>query len=180
MRSYSRTKNEHGAVLIAALMMLVLLTLLGVSISSTSTMELEIAGNEMRYKENLYRADAAAMECAQILEETAEIDVSTEDDFIIPLTDGEDLEDQGWVRNDDFWEGLYTDGGTDEFTPGTSDPVLDPNGNSRYVAVFIGLPAGEDFESGLREFTIYGRSTGVQGSRSIVRMGYRRVGGMAD
>jgi hypothetical protein len=180
MKQESRLRNEDGAVLVIALMMLVLLTILGISISSTSEVELQIAGNEMRYKENLYRADAAAMECAQVMHETATIDVTTEDDFIIPYTDGLTLEAQGWVRDNDFWEGLYTDGGTDEYMPGTADAVLDPDGNSRYVAVYIGVPPGEDFESGLREFTIYGRSTGIQGSRSIIRMGYRRVGGIEE
>jgi hypothetical protein len=179
MKQESRLRNEDGAVLVVALMMLVLLTILGISVSSTSEVELQIAGNEMRYKENLYKADAAAMACAQIMEETAEIDVNTEDDFIIPYTTGEDLEDNGWIRDDDFWQGLYTVG-TDDITPGTVDAVLDPAGNARYVAVYIGTPPGEDFDSGLREFTIYGRSTGIQGSRSIIRMGYRRVGGIVE
>ena len=164
-----------------ALMMLVLLTILGISISSTSTMELEIAGNEMRYKENLYRADAAAMTCAQRLAQTASIDVNIENDYMIPYTTGLTLEDEGWVRDDDFWEGLYGIG-TDQFIPGMADAVLDPDGNARYMAVYIGLPPGEDFDSGLREFTIYGRSTrgpGIQESKSIIRMGYRRVGGIA-
>ena len=182
MISYQRTRNEEGAVLVVALMILILLTILGVSISSTSTMEIEIAGNEMRYKENIYGADAAAMECAQVLEQTAEIDVTTEDDFILPATVEDDVEDLSWVRSDNFWEGQIVDpdNSTDEFIPGTADPVLDPDGNSRYMAVFIGLPAGEDFDSDLVEFTIYGRSTGGQGSQSIVKMGYRRVGGMAE
>jgi hypothetical protein len=182
MKQESRLRNEDGAVLVVALMMLVLLTILGISVSSTSEVELQIAGNEMRYKENLYKADAAAMACAQIMEQTAGIDISIEDDFIIPFTAGETLETQGWIRDDDFWEGLYADPDnvTDEFTPGTVDAVLDPDGNSRYVAVYIGVPPGEDFESGLREFTIYGRSTGIQGSRSLIRMGYRRVGGIVE
>jgi hypothetical protein len=179
MKQESRLRNEDGAVLVIALMMLVLLTILGISISSTSDIELQIAGNEMRYKENLYKADAAAMSCAQIMEETAEIDVSIEDDFMIPFATGETLEDQGWVYDDDFWDGNMTDG-TDDLTPGTVDAVLDPDGNVRYVAVYAGVPPGEDFESGLREFTIYGRSTGIQGSRSIIRMGYRRVGGIVE
>jgi hypothetical protein len=179
MKQESRLRNEDGAVLVVALMMLVLLTILGISVSSTSEVELQIAGNEMRYKENLYKADAAAMACAEIMEETAQIDISTEDDFIIPFTVGEDLEDGGWIRDNDFWEGLYTVG-TDDITPGTVDAVLDPDGNSRYVAVYIGVPPGEDFESGLREFTVYGRSTGIQGSRSLIRMGYRRVGGIVE
>ena len=146
---------------------------------------MQIAGNEMRYKENLYRADAAAMACAQTMEETPEIDISAEDDFIISFTTGETLETQGWVRTDNFWDGLETDVdiATDELTPTEVDVTpgeVDPHGNPLCVAVYIGVPPGEDFESGLREFTIYGRSTGIQGSRSLIRMGYRRVGGIEE
>jgi hypothetical protein len=179
MKQETLLRNEDGAVLVIALLMLVLLTLLGISISSTSEVEIQIAGNEMRYKENLYKADAAAMACAQIMDETAEIDVTTEDDYIIPFTAGQTVETNEWIYDDDFWDGNKTVG-TDEITPGTVDAVLDPDGNARYVAVYAGVPPGEDFESGLREFTIYGRSTGIQGSRSIVRMGYRRVGGIDE
>jgi hypothetical protein len=179
MKQETLLRNEDGAVLVIALLMLVLLTLLGISISSTSEVEIQIAGNEMRYKENLYKADAAAMACAQIMDETAEIDVTTEDDYIIPFTTGQTVETNEWIYDDEFWDGNKTVG-TDEITPGTVDAVLDPDGNARYVAVYAGVPPGEDFESGLREFTIYGRSTGIQGSRSIVRMGYRRVGGIDE
>ncbi|MBN1833555.1 MAG: hypothetical protein JW896_15745 [Deltaproteobacteria bacterium] len=179
MKQESQLRNEDGTVLVVALMMLVLLTLLGISISSTSEVELQIAGNEMRYKENLYRADAAAMACAQIMEETTTIDMIIQNDYIIPFTTGQTMESQGWVYNDNFWDGNVIVG-TDTLTPGTVDAVLDPDGNSRYVAVYAGVPPGEDFESGLREFTIFGRSTGIQGSRSIIRMGYRRVGGIAE
>jgi hypothetical protein len=179
MKQEFRLRNEDGAVLVIALMMLVLLTILGISISSTSDIELQIAGNEMRYKENLYKADAAAMACAQIMEETATIDMSIEDDYILPFTIGETLETQGWIYDDDFWDGNKIVG-TDDLTPGTVDAVLDPNGNARYVAVYAGVPPGEDFESGLREFTIFARATGIKGSRSIIRMGYRRVGGIVE
>ncbi len=179
MKQESRLKNEDGAVLVIALMMLVLLTIMGISISSTSEVELQIAGNEMRYKENLYKADAAAMACAQIMDETPTIDVNIDDDYIIPFTTGETVENNGWIYEDSFWDGNETVG-TDDLTPGTVDAVLDPNGNARYVAVYAGVPPGEDFESGLREFTIFGRATGIQGSRSLIRMGYRRVGGIEE
>ena len=179
MKQESGLRNENGAVLVVALMLLVLLTILGISISSTSEVELQIAGNEMRYKENLYKADAAAMACAQIMDETATIDVNIDDDYLIPFTTGETIETNEWIYDDDFWDGNKIVG-SDTLTPGIVDAVLDPNGNARYVAVYAGVPPGEDFESGLREFTIFARSTGIKGTRSIIRMGYRRVGGIVE
>jgi len=175
MKQESRLRNEDGAVLIVALMMLVLLTILGISISSTSEVELQIAGNEMRYKENLYRAEAAAMECAEIMAETPEIDVSTLDDYIIPNEEDGDLTYSAAVRDDDFWnEGVDTD----NILPGTA-----ALGNTRYVAYYAGIPHGEDLSGSLREFAIYGRyfdPARPDLGRSIIRMGYRRNGGMAE
>lgn len=179
MKQESRLRNEDGAVLVIALMMLVLLTILGISISSTSEVELQIAGNEMRYKQNIYRADAAAMACAQELDQDPEIDIDADpNDEILSYTQGEALESGNWVRDDDFWEG--DPGDVYGPTPVAVNSALDSSGNTHYIAVFAGIPPGEDFESGLREFTLYGRSTGIQGSRSIIRMGYRRVGGIAE
>lgn len=179
MRQDLRLRNEDGAVLVIALMMLVLLTILGISISSTSEVELQIAGNEMRYKQNMYRAEAAVMAWAQELDQTEEIDIDANaNDEILSFVQGEALENGNWVRDDNFWEGDPNN----EYgpTPDVVDSALDSSGNTKYIAVFAGIPPGEDFESGLREFTLYGRTSGVGGSRSIIRMGYRRVGGIVE
>ena len=61
--------NEKGAVLIVALMILVVLSFIGISASTTSQIETKIAGNDRFYKQDLYFADGAAMECAQIMED---------------------------------------------------------------------------------------------------------------
>ena len=63
--------NEEGSVLILALVMLVLLTLIGISATTTSMIEINIAGNERAYKRNLYSAEAAVMQCAQTMEQTS-------------------------------------------------------------------------------------------------------------
>lgn len=179
MRQDSRLRNEEGAVLVVALMMLVLLTILGISISSTSEVELQIAGNEMRYKQNMYRADAAAMACAQVLDQDPEIDIPADpNDEILSYTQGQALESGNWVRDDDFWEGDPDDAYGP--TPVAVDSALDSGGDTHYIAVFAGVPPGEDFESGLREFTLYGRTSGAQGGRSVIKMGYRRVGGIVE
>jgi type IV pilus assembly protein PilX len=52
-------REEDGSVLVIALIMLVLLTLLGISATSTSNIELQIANNEKNYKKAFYTANAA-------------------------------------------------------------------------------------------------------------------------
>ncbi len=50
--------NQDGSMIVLALIILVLLTLMGLSASNTSTIEVRIAGNETRHKMVLYAADA--------------------------------------------------------------------------------------------------------------------------
>jgi hypothetical protein len=167
MKQRFRLENEDGAVLVVALMMLVLLTILGISISSTSEVEQQIAGNERRYKENLYMAEAAGKECIQIMEEMTldELDPSIVDDWLIPLGDADETD----IRSDSFWE---EDPDTDQIIPGTPNGALE---NTQFVAIFMGDPGGEEI-GGLREYAAYGRTVGIGGSRSIVRIGYLRPG----
>jgi len=68
MQKKSPIKNENGSVIILAMIFLVLLTIIGMSAVDTSIIEVQISGNDVRYKTNFYRAESAAMECAQIIE----------------------------------------------------------------------------------------------------------------
>jgi hypothetical protein len=61
--------GEEGSVLVIALLVLAFFTLLGVSTFSISTMEIRIIGNENIQKHNLYCAEAAAMRCAQDMQD---------------------------------------------------------------------------------------------------------------
>jgi Tfp pilus assembly protein PilX len=78
-KSYMRMKTmkkqfmlcqEQGSVLIVALVVLAVFTLLSVSSTTTTTMQIRISGNENIQKENLYAAEAAAMRCAQDMQDT--------------------------------------------------------------------------------------------------------------
>jgi hypothetical protein len=51
-------KNQKGVSLVIALMILLVLTLLGISAISTTTFETNIAGNERLYNRAFYTADA--------------------------------------------------------------------------------------------------------------------------
>ena len=51
--------NENGSVVVLALIMLVLLTLLGMAVSRTSSIEVQIASNDQQAVDNLYKAESA-------------------------------------------------------------------------------------------------------------------------
>ena len=51
--------NENGSVVVLALIVLVLLTLLGMAVSRTSSIEVQIASNDQKSVDNLYKAESA-------------------------------------------------------------------------------------------------------------------------
>jgi len=57
--------NEEGSVIVLALIILMLLTMIGTSATNTSTLENQVAGNERNYKQNFFKAEAAALQGAQ-------------------------------------------------------------------------------------------------------------------
>ena len=54
----NRLKNQKGVSLVIALMILLVLTLIGISAISTTTYETNIAGNERLYNKAFYTSDA--------------------------------------------------------------------------------------------------------------------------
>jgi Tfp pilus assembly protein PilX len=55
--SIFKSQSEQGSITVIALMILVVLTLLGITISRTSTIDVQIAGNEIPYKKSFYVAE---------------------------------------------------------------------------------------------------------------------------
>ena len=74
MKKQPRFKDEDGSVLIVALSMLVLLTLLGFFVAGIAEVEIQVAGNDRRENEKLYGAEGGALECAEKMQETADLD----------------------------------------------------------------------------------------------------------
>jgi hypothetical protein len=61
--------NERGAVLVAAIMMLAVLMIIGLAATSTTTIELQISGNDKAATQIFYEAESAAYEGAGLLKE---------------------------------------------------------------------------------------------------------------
>ncbi len=61
-------RNEEGSVLVLGMLMLVLLSVLGISATTTSMIETQIAANERIYQETYYVADAGWKDAASWLD----------------------------------------------------------------------------------------------------------------
>ena len=69
-----------------SLCILILLTLLGFFIAAISEVEIQLAGNDRLYKDNLYTAEGGALECAQRMQEAAALVPGTAPTaWLIPL-----------------------------------------------------------------------------------------------
>lgn len=62
-------RNEDGFLLVLTMFVLVVLTLIGISATNLSRIELQIAGNDRVYKETFYQADGGTEVGALLLEE---------------------------------------------------------------------------------------------------------------
>ena len=64
--------NNRGSALVVALLMLVVLTLIGISATTTTTFELQIAGNDKLYKRAFYAADGGTEMGGELIEQNIE------------------------------------------------------------------------------------------------------------
>lgn len=155
-------RSEEGSILIVALIMLVLLTLMGISATKTANVEIQIAGNDKTYKENFYKAEASAMEAIQQMEDT-------------------DLEDSppSWLLSDST-SFVETSIRTESFWnpgSGTAPSAIDSS-NARYYAVHDGIvETGESLDmikTKIHAYRVYGRCSRNNGV-SIIKVGYRKA-----
>ncbi|PHR29007.1 MAG: hypothetical protein COA36_04825 [Desulfotalea sp.] len=62
-------EDEKGFVLVLAMIIMLILTVMGISITRMSTIELQIAGNDRRVKHAFYKADGGTEVAIELLEE---------------------------------------------------------------------------------------------------------------
>ena len=120
----SPLENENGAVLIVSLLILTLLTLIGISATDTSIMEIKISGIDRAHKQAFYNAEAAYPAILPILDDirngmdTAEFTDNTKPNYYPALTfDGN--------PNCDFWNEPLDDGDSTAVDPDITIPSID-------------------------------------------------------
>ena len=144
--------------------MLALLTMIGVSASMSSSVEVRIAGNEMIYKQNLYMAEASVMESTQRLENGGtEMKDLAGSNCPIWLLDLSSLPAPNDITDPSNWTDTYSQVSIDS--------------SSRFLTVFQGIATGSSLDmstSRLYSYRVFGRSTQSNGL-STVEMGYTRA-----
>jgi hypothetical protein len=164
-KSASVLKNEEGSAIVFALMILLVVTIVGLSSSQTTTTELQIVRNEGVHKQNLYLAEGAAQEAIQRI-------------WNISRSDPNQLlkRSPAWLNNDTIdmtdlgnWD---SDGVDEDDTSQVSS--LDEDTSLSVVANGIASGGSLDItsETNIYDFTVYGLGNRNEG-RVLIEIGYR-------
>ena len=159
-KTISILKNEDGSVIVIALLIMALLTIIGISATNTTSIELQIAGNDRIYKQNFYRAEGAAMAGAQSLENETVSNLKTRTPVWLNMPS--DLPDSDNIATSDNWDTTH------------SDQVIDSD--NHYLAVYRGIAPGASMDMTaptVHGYAVYGRSDKHNG-RVIIQTGYKR------
>lgn len=158
MKARALLRTEGGSVAAIALILLLLLTVMGIAVSTTSTIGLQIAGNEKFYKENLYLAEAAALEYAQEMNDDPNLQTNP------------NIKPQGSLTPDNIRDDSYWDQAGNSY----QSPV---HSGTRYIPIYEGIAPGASLDMTkptVHEYGIYARCKRIQG-RAIVKVGYRKA-----
>ena len=174
MEKSSVPNKEDGSVLVVALITLVLLTIIGISASTTSNIEIRVAGNEKFHKMAFYAADGGGETGCELLEQN--------------------IEDRGFdttsvgstnVTNTDFWTNLEEPTAADVQIPnvGGSQVSLRYNGNSelstggaiQLIAGYEGKGKGAGGSGAFMVFNVRSRSTGISNAEAAILTRWRHM-----
>jgi Tfp pilus assembly protein PilX len=161
MENKSLLANEDGSIILIVLMVLMLVTLMGVSSINTSTIEMQIAANEKGYKKNFYVAEAAVMEGLQ------RMDLAPAED--LKLNQSTTL---SWINTPNYE--VDVNDATDVATHAGAAST----GSSIYYASNQGFTTGTSLgmtgPSQLYTFEVHGVLDRGTGGRSHIEVGYKR------
>ena len=165
LKPTSILNNEEGVVIIAALMVLVLLTLVGIASTHTSNTEIKIATHELIYQRNFYAAEGATLEALDVMES---------------LTDPDATYDWLWENPDTFTDTMLYESDLWEknMTKKPADASISPEyaEYTRYFVVHRGIPKGKGSlvmgAGAIHEYEIFGRSSSDKRGATTIEIGY--------
>jgi len=168
------TNNEQGFVLIAALMMLMILLVVGIAATTSTTIELQISGNDKLAKQTFYQAEGVVSEAVRIIANDSSSNLEDPTSYswlhLDPVGSGIlTLGSGGTERTDISSDSFWTNNGSDSLTPTTGNQTL------QMTAVFRGIAPGGSLDLGssrIHEYDVYGRCQ-QHNSRAVIKESLR-------
>jgi Tfp pilus assembly protein PilX len=191
MKRNESLANEDGTILVISLIILALASMIGIAATMTASIELQVSGNDMRYAENFYRAEAAAMVGARAIEESTDKLPDGKyqndgEDITLPNVDKKgvsaDIPDADNIGDDSNWTT-----GTNKISAEAPDAISDASAG--YEARFLpvekpstgaSLDLAGTAGTKMHEFVIYGRSIRENPNSNkrlgevIIEVGYKK------
>lgn len=192
-------KNEQGSLILIAVVILMVLTVIGVSMTTTTSIELQIAGNDKLIKTAFYEADGAVDVGAEVIEQNlgcvgAPGGFSESESRVIGDA-GDDSADDGaaiYMDNLSVWQNTSATTPSDtnrdfHFPSGyaTGDPhtnitaggntVLSTGAAIQMVAGYEGKGKGAGGGGGYIAYDLYTQHQGLSNSESVILVQWRHV-----
>lgn len=173
--------DNHGSGLVVVLLILAAVTIIGISALNTSNVEVQLTQNDMIYKRNIYRSEAAAREGAQLLENRDSDDLTLSIKYGINQvgSTGDDVKELKHLnvynktvnfREKDRWADDCTENCTASQTASVDD-------QTSFAVVFTQIAEGESLDlaakSKLHEFSVCGFSSPENGP-TFLEIGFKR------
>ena len=152
-------ENQHGSAILIAVVVLLMLTVLGISAIRNTGMELQIAGNSKIYQRNLYAAEGACLEPGR------KIETATTNALKNAPPAWLNAATVGITNPATVWDNANSD-----------VAALDATGQVLYAAVHNGIAQGASLSMGgttVHDFALHGLSLKNNG-RALITMGYRK------
>ena len=156
-------KNEQGSAIVVAILVLVLLTIIGAAATKNSITELAIVRNDLLYKDQLLNAEGAAMEAAQLINNTA--DASLQDVSLTAWLSVTDIVLTALDLNDGEWGMSALDDNQTAGASITGYRIVDKTGPVMLIDPIT------------HTYSIYGlhnRTSGTNQGQVLVELGYRK------
>lgn len=184
--------GQQGFVLVGALLVLLLLVLIGISATTSTSLELQIAGAERIRRETFYQADAGSEVGTRLLEENLACMVES-GGFTSNVIGTITINDLVFSQNIAVDPGLLSSdptaphatyaggtGNTDLTFSRTTAAAIAPEGSAmRQVTGYEHKGAGAGGGSGFYfRYNVYSRHQGVQSSESVIHVRWRHVVGL--
>ncbi len=171
-----RISDQQGSVLLIAVIVLALLSLLGIMSTTTTSIELQIAGNERIYRQNFNCAEAGARHVIELIQSTDKSDLDNHESLnwltngmVNPSTIPDFTDPGAWD-----WDDSDGDANAEELT--VTDADGDPVCSETYFAAVEINPAAESLlgETGeLRQYRGFGYYNHPQRGEVLIEVGIR-------
>lgn len=168
--------NESGSVIVYVLLILAMVTVLGISSTNTSDIELKIVVNEKIYQANFYQAEAAVFEAVQELEVldgiTDYFDLMPTTSKLVWMNDQADA----YFEDTSKWDNDGKDS-NDNAAQAAQIAALAGTGNDcRYAVDYKGKQSGSSLKVGelsVNQYTLYGLSQS-RGGKVLIDVGSKK------